>query len=95
MEVNDQLHVPTPFTPRETSPGAHCIREWVHPTAGLVGMEKSVLPLPGIEHRFFHLVAYSVCRLRYLQNERRVTPVLIRSVNINYLLHKPRKCKTK
>jgi hypothetical protein len=46
MKARGQLRTPYP---RGKSPSAHWIAGWVGPKVGLDGVEKNILPLPGIK----------------------------------------------
>jgi hypothetical protein len=50
MEVSGQFHPPATLSPGERAPSTHCVGGWVGPEADMnTGVEKNLLPQPGIE----------------------------------------------
>jgi hypothetical protein len=48
VEASGRIHAPATL-PRGKSPGTDWIGDWVGPRVGLDAVEKTFLPLPGIE----------------------------------------------
>jgi hypothetical protein len=56
MEVSGQLHASASLLPKKEPTDTHWIGDLVDPRAGMdTGIEKNLLPLPGIEPRLSNL----------------------------------------